>query len=66
MKLMPWRSSTLPNVNRGYPAAGSMPMQLIASPSSRDAMPFSGASVAMKIAQVNPSKASQKYSNDEK
>ena len=66
MKLMPCRSSTLPKVNRGKPAAGSMPMQLMASPSSSDATPFSGASVVMKIAQVNPSSASQKYSNDEK
>ena len=29
-------------------------------------MPFSGSSVAMKIAQERPSAASQKYSKDEK
>src|SRR5215212_2772110 len=66
MKLMPCNNSTLPKVKRGYPAAGSMPMQLINRPNKSDAKPLSGLSVAMNTAQVRPSRASQKYSNDEK
>ena len=66
MKLMPCSSSTLPKVKRGKPAAGSMPMQLIGRPNSSEAKPLSGSSVAMNTAQVNPSSASQKYSNEEK
>ena len=41
-------------------------MQLISRPNSSDAKPLSGLSVAMNTAQVNPSSASQKYSNEEK
>ena len=66
MRLMPCISSTEPKVKRGKPAAGSMPIEPIASPRSSETMPFSGSSVAMKIAQERPSAASQKYSKDEK
>ena len=66
MKLIPESRSMLPKVKRGWPAAGSMPMQPMASPMNSDSRPFSGSPVPMKTAQVRPRQASQKYSKDEK
>jgi len=66
MKLMPCSSSTLPKVKRGWPAVGSMPTQLMSRPKMSEVTPLSGSPVVMKIAQVRPSSASQKYSKDEK
>ena len=51
-------------MNRGNAAGFSMPTVAIRSPMSRDASPFSTLSEAMKIAQVSPSRTSQKYSKE--
>ncbi len=66
MKLTPCISSTEPKVNRGKPAAGSMPMVPRPRPRKSEAKPFSGSLVARNTAQVSPRAASQKYSKLEK
>jgi hypothetical protein len=63
---IPPRRSVMPKVKRGVPAGFSIPIQATSSPSSIEAIAFTGEERATSVAHIRPSSASQKYSKDEK
>jgi hypothetical protein len=65
MKSTPPSMSTLPKVKRGTPAGLFNPIVATKRPMSRLTAPLTREAEPMKAAQVSPSSAIQKYSNEE-